>query len=313
MPRLPGALARVVKTWFGRLAAMLVVGALCLAPVAPSAGAEPRGILVVAAENFYANVTAQIAGDHVRLTSILSDPNVDPHEYETNSTDAQSIANARLVIQNGLGYDDFIDHLAKASPNKNRTIIVVAQLTGHKQGDNPHLWYQPGTMPEVARAVSGYLAGIDPANARFYHERTGLFIQSLRPLNDKVASLRRRFRHAPVACTEPVFGYMAEAIGLDVQTPEEFQKAIEEGEDPPARAIATMEDQLRAHKVKVLIYNLQTVTPITTRIQQLAKQAGVPIIGVSETLPPGKSYQEWMVSQLSALDTALTTGKPPAR
>jgi len=293
-----------------RLSAALMIAAVLLAPALQSATAAARApILVVAAENFYADVVGQIAGDHVRLVSILSDPNVDPHEYETNSTDAVSIAKARLVIQSGIGYDDFIDHLVKASPNPDRTVIVVARLTGHKLGDNQHLWYQPETMPKVAGAVRDYLSGIDPANARSYRDRTMLFVNSLRPLDEKIASLKARYRGAPVGFTEPVFGYMAEAIGLNVLTPWDFQKAIEDGEDPPARAIATVEDQLRTHKVKVLLYNVQTVTPITTRIQQWAKQAGVPIVGVSETEPSGKSYQQWMLSQLDELDKALASQK----
>jgi zinc/manganese transport system substrate-binding protein len=292
-----------------RLCAVLVIATLCLAPAVGPATAAPSPILVVAAENFYADVIGQLAGNHVRLISILSDPNADPHEYESNSTDAASVANARLIVQSGIGYDDFIDHLVKASPNPNRTIIVVAKLVGAKRGDNMHLWYRPGTMPVVAKAVVDYLSGIDPTNARSYHDWLGLFLQSMRTLDEKVAYMKAHYTGAPVAFTEPVFGYMAEAIGLDVLTPEEFQKAIEDGEDPSARSIAIQEDLFRTHKVKVLLYNLQTVTPITTRIQQLAKQAGVPIVGVSETLPPGKSYQQWMLSQLDELDKVLSTGK----
>lgn len=285
-----------------------LIAALCLVPAMSAPAASPGPIVVVAAENFYGDVVEQIAGEHARVTSVLSDPNVDPHEYETNSTDAAAVANARLVIQNGIGYDDFVDRLMKASPNPSRRLLVVANLMGHKRGDNPHLWYDPATMPKVAQAVTEALAKIDPTNARAYRGRLAVFLSSLRPLNRKIASLKARRAGAPVAFTEPVFGYMGRAIGLKILTPLAFQKAIEEGEEPPAGAIATMEDQLRGHNVKVLIYNVQTVTPITTRMQKLAKQLGIPVVGVSETEPPRKTYQQWMLAQLEQVDAALGVG-----
>jgi zinc/manganese transport system substrate-binding protein len=284
---------------------VLVSGAPAAVPRGPSAAAAPARLKVVAAENFYGDIVGQLAGDHVSITNILSDPTVDPHEYETNAWDAAAVANARLVIQNGLGYDTFIDHLVAASPNPQRKLIVVADLTGHHSGDNPHLWYDPATIPEVARAVVQYLTQVDPEGASSYWDRYRAFQVTLRPLAEKVAALRARYAGAPVAVTEPVFNYMAQAIGLDVLTPEAFQKAIEDGEDPPAAAVARMQDQLRSHRVRVLLYNTQAVSPITTRVQQLATQAGVPVVGVSETEPPGKSYQQWMLGQLDALAAAL--------
>jgi zinc/manganese transport system substrate-binding protein len=286
---------------------VLMIAALCLAPVVQAPAAPVIG--VVAAENFYGDVVQQIAGNHVKVTSILSDPNVDPHEYETNSADAIAVANARLVIQSGIGYDSFIDHLVKASPNPRRTLVVVAALTGHRDGDNPHLWYQPATMPKVARVLTAVLIKIDPADAAYYRDGEARFLSSLEPLTRKIAAIKTRYGGAPVAYTEPVFGYMGEALGLHVLTSEAFQKAVEDGNDPPAAAIASMETDLRAHRVKVLLYNVQTVTPITTRIQRLAKQSGISVVGVSETEPPGKTYQQWMLSQLDALEQALASGK----
>jgi len=289
--------------------AAAVTGLVCLL-LAPSASAAPPSrIVVVAAENFYADIVGQIAGDHVKLTSILSDPNVDPHEYETNARDAAAVANARLVIQNGLGYDTFIDRLIAASPNPSRRLIVAGSLTGHKPGDNPHIWYDPATMPKVAQAVVEFLTQIDPGSAASYHDRYRVFQASLRPLTQKIATLKAQYAGMPVAVTEPVFNYMAQTIGLNVLTPMAFQKAIEEGQDPPVAAVAQMEDQLRKRQVRVLLYNTQTISPITMRMQQLAKQAGIPVVGVSETEPPGKSYQQWMLGQLEALDGALGLGK----
>lgn len=287
----------------------VIVGLACLVPASSVPAAPPARIGVVAAENFYADIVGQIAGDRVRLTSILSDPNVDPHEYETNARDAAAVANARLVIQNGLGYDTFIDRLIAASPNPQRTLIVVASLTGYKRGDNPHLWYDPATIPRLAQWVAEFLARIDPGSAAVYHDRHRVFQVSLQPLTQKIAALQARYAGVPVAVTEPVFTYMAQATGLRILTPMAFQKAIEEGQDPPASAVAQMEDHLRKRQVKVLLYNTQTVSPITARIRQLAKQAGVPIAGVSETLPPRKTFQQWMLGQLDELDAALGQGK----
>jgi zinc/manganese transport system substrate-binding protein len=291
------------------------VAGLAAAPVfglsrlgARTASAAPARIAIVAAENFYADVVGQIAGDHAILTSIISDPNADPHEYETNSRDVAAIARARLVIVNGIGYDGFMTKLLRASPNPAREVIVVASLAGRKDGDNKHLWYDPDTMLRLARAVTDVLARIDPDDARSYRDWLRLFETSYKPFTDKVASLRGKIAGTPVAVTEPVFNYMAEALGLRVLTPEEFQRAIEEGEDPPARAMAEMEDQLRARKVKVLMYNTQTVTPITEKIKRDAKRFGVPVVGVSETLPArATNYQRWMIAQLDALEQALGT------
>lgn len=266
----------------------------------------PARISIVAAENFYADVIGQIAGDNAVLTSIISDPNADPHEYETISRDVAAIARARLIVVNGIGYDSFMTKLLRASPNPAREVIVVASLVGRKDGDNKHLWYDPPTMLRFARTVTRTLVRIDPDDAGSYRDGLMQFETSYRPFTGKVGALRSKIAGTPIAVTEPVFNYMADALGLRVLTPEAFQRAVEEGEDPPARAIAQMEDQLHGHEAKVLIYNAQTVTPITEKIKRDAKQFGVPIVGVSETLPSGGlNYQRWMRTQLDALEQAL--------
>ncbi len=279
------------------------------APHAARAVPAASLVVIVAAENFYGDIVGQIGGDHVAVTSIIIDPNVDPHEYETNAKDAAAVANARLIIQNGLGYDAFLDRLMKASPNPHRKLIVVAELTGHTKGDNVHLWYDPSTIPNLAQAIFEALVQIDSANTTSYRNRYRAFQASLPALTQAIAGLKGQYAGTPVAATEPVFGYMAQAVGLNVITPTAFQKAIEEGEDPPAAAIAQMEDHLKKRQVKLLLYNTQTASPITKRVQQLAKQAGVPVVGVSETLPPGKSFQQWMLSQLEQIRLALSQGK----
>jgi zinc/manganese transport system substrate-binding protein len=292
------------------LGMVVVVGlGLLGAPRAAPAASGGSRIIVVAAENFYGDIVGQIGGDHVAVTNIITDPNVDPHEYITNARDGAAVANARLVIQNGIGYDDFMNHLIAASPNPQRKVIVVAELTGHKKGDNLHLWYDPPTVPKVAQAVLEALIQIDPGNATSFRNWYRAFQASLLPLNQAIASIKAQYGGTPVAFTEPVFGYMAAALGLNVLTPIEFQKAMEEGEDPPASALAKMEDQLKRHEVKILLYNTQTVSPITNRVRELAKRVGIPVVGVSETAPPGKTFQQWMLSQLEALRAALAQGK----
>lgn len=293
---------------FRCLAVVVAALGLVLNPAHPAGGANAR-VSVVAAENFYGDIVGQLGGDHVAITNIISDPNVDPHEYVTSTKDAAAVAQAQLVVQNGIGYDDFLQRLMAASPNPARRLIVVAQLTGHKKGDNMHLWYDLATAPKVAAAVLDVLVQDDPADATSFRAWYRAFLASLPPLSQTVAAMKAQYAGAPVAFTEPVFGYMAEALGLKVLTSEAFQKAIEEGEDPPASALAQMDDQLKKHEVKVLIYNVQTVSPITTRVQELAKRVGVPVVGVSETEPPGNSYQQWMQSQLDALRAALAGGR----
>jgi zinc/manganese transport system substrate-binding protein len=286
---------------------MLALGALMVlvVPIAPGIAAAPARIVVVAAENFYGDIVGQIGGDHVAVTSIIVDPSVDPHEYEVSAKDGAAVANARLIIQNGLGYDSFMARLMKASPRQDRKLIVVGSLMGRKDGDNPHVWYDPATMPRLAQVVADALVELDPAHAASYRGWLGAFMVSMKRLNDEVARLKSRYAGTPVGATEPVFGYMADALGLNVLTPHAFQKAIEEGEEPPPAAVAQMEDQLRNHQVKVLLYNMQTVTPITTKVRERAKQLGIPLVGVTETEPPGKIYQQWMLGQLARLDTAL--------
>ncbi len=297
-----------LAAWIVALTGMLGTGMLAAPQPARAVPAAAR-VVVVAAENFYGDIVGQIGGDHVAVTSIINDPNVDPHEYETRAKDAAAVADAGLVIQNGLGYDAFMDKLLAASPNPKRKLIVVSELTGHKKGENVHIWYDPPTSPKLAQAILEALVRSDPGNATAYRNRYRAFESSLPAVTRAIAAMRGQYAGTPVAATEPVFGYMAQAIGLNVITPIAFQRAIEEGEDPPAAAIAQMEEHLKKRQVKMLIYNVQTVSPITTRVRQVAKQSGVPVVPVSETLPAGKSFQQWVLSELEQIRQALGSAK----
>jgi zinc/manganese transport system substrate-binding protein len=265
----------------------------------------PKLIPVVAAENFYGNLVQQLGGDLVSVVSIMSDPNVDPHEYESNVQDAVAVSNAQLVIENGNDYDTWMDKLLSASPNPNRGVLVAASIAAHKLPDNPHVWYGLDNIQNIAQAITAALEKIDSADRAAFEANLAAFQQSLLPIQQKINNLKSRYAGTPVGLTETIYLYQTGPVGLIVLTPFEFEKAIAEGNDPPADSVVTANDQITKHQVKVLIYNEQTVTPVTTNLQDEAKKANIPIVPVTETMPPGKSYQQWMLDQLNSLQQAL--------
>jgi len=270
--------------------------------VATSAMAET--IKVVAAENVYGDIASQIGGGHVTVTSILSNPNQDPHEFEASASTARAIADARLVVYNGADYDPWVAKLLAASKSSSREAIEVAELLHKKSGDNPHLWYHPAAADALASALATQLARADSAHREHYASRLGSFESSMRTLNDKIAALRKKYGGTPVTATEPLFDYMAEALGLEMRNGG-FQLAVMNGTEPSAGAIAAFERDLRTKAVKVLLYNTQTTQTLAERMRSIAIAAGVPVVPITETEPAGRRYQEWMLSQLEALDRAL--------
>jgi zinc/manganese transport system substrate-binding protein len=267
------------------------------------AGADAR-LKVVAAENFYGDIARQIGGDYVEVASILSSPDQDPHLFETTPSIIREVSAAHVVVLNGADYDPWISQLVRAAPRAERTIIVAAQLLNKKQGDNPHLWYEPGTMPAVARALAEAFAKDDPAHAAHYSSRLRAFSTSIARLNEKIDEIRTKYAGVSVTATEPVFGYMASALGLQIRN-EGFQLAAMNDTEPSARQIAAFERDLREHKAKVLLYNKQTSTKMTQRMLDIARNSHVPVVGVTETQPIGLSYQDWMLKQLDDLEQAL--------
>jgi zinc/manganese transport system substrate-binding protein len=273
--------------------------------ISSAASAQSSRVPVVAAENFYGDVIRQLGGDHVQVTSILSNPDQDPHLFEASPKTARALQHAALVVYNGADYDPWMDKLLAASANHDkRTVIVAAQLVGKKAGDNPHLWYDPATMPAVAKAVSAYLADADPSHKSDYDARLTKFLDSLKPIDTAVAQLKSHYKGVPVTATEPVFGYMADAIGFDMRN-QRFQLAAMNETEPSAADIAAFEKDLRERRVHVLIYNSQATEALTRRMLALAKDSHLPTISVTETLPAGKTFQQWQISQLQSLAGAL--------
>jgi zinc/manganese transport system substrate-binding protein len=290
--------------------ALLLAGVVaCSGPPAPtsSPAADPlaAAVKVVAAENFYGDVIKQLGGVHVQVTSILSDPNVDPHEYESNVQDSIAVSQANLVVENGLDYDSWMDKLLSASPNANRVVLVAGRIAPHPLPDNPHVWYGIDNMPAIARSIADALTKIDPQDGAEFSKYLAAFNASLSAIDQKLAGLNKKYAKTPVGLTETIFLYQTQPIGLNVLTPFEFEKAIAEGNDPPANTVAIVSDQVNKKQIKVLIYNNQTITPITTNLQNAAKKLNIPNVSVSETLPAGKSYQTWMLDQLNSLDQSL--------
>ncbi len=288
--------------------AVLALGLVWLA-AAPAARADAGMVRLVAAENFYGAIAHRIGGLQVAVTSILNNPSQDPHLFEASPAVARQVADARIVILNGAGYDPWMDKLLKASPRPDRVVIDVAALTGHKAGGNPHLWYDPATMPKVAQALAAALSKADPDHAPDYADRLKDTLASLARVDKRVAELRGKFKGAAVTATEPVFGYMAAAAGLTMRN-EAFQTAMMNDTEPSARDLAAFENDLKQHRVRALIYNKQVSEKLTERLIAIAKKAKVSVVPVTETMPEGVSFTDWMLGELDALDKALTG--PPA-
>jgi zinc/manganese transport system substrate-binding protein len=285
------------------IAAIGLAAALALSAI-PSARAADGKIAVVAAENFYGDIARQIGGDQVEVASIMSNPDQDPHLFETTPGIVRQIADARVVIFNGADYDPWMEKLLAAAPRPGRVVINAANLVRVKAGENPHIWYDPNTMPAVAKALAAALSTADPAHKTDYEARLATFTASLKPLNDKLAAIRGKYAGASVTASEPVFGYMAGALKLKMRN-EHFQLAIMNDTEPSARDVAAFEQDLKTHKVRVLFYNKQASSKVVQHLVALAQQAKVPVVGITETAPPGMSFQDWMLNQLNDTEKAL--------
>ena len=280
---------------------------LALAACSSSSPSTSAKIVAVGAENEYANVIAQIGGTYVDATAVDSNPNTDPHTFEASAEVSQVVSSAELVVQNGLGYDSYMDHIEAATPSPSRKVIVVQHLLG--LGDstpNPHLWYDPNTMPQVARAVAADLSRLAPAHAAAFSANLASFDASLHTWYQAIASAKASYGGTPVATTEPVADYLLQAMGLQNLTPFVFQADVMNGVDPSAQDVATERGLFTGDKVKVFVYNEQVTDSLTQSLASLSANQGIPVVGVYETMPtPGYDYQTWMVAEVRSIVKAL--------
>jgi zinc/manganese transport system substrate-binding protein len=284
-------------------------------PGAAASNTESGVINAVGAENEYANVLSQIGGRYVHVSSILNNPNTDPHTFEASTSVAEEVSHAELIVQNGVGYDGFMNDIESASPNPGRKVIVAQHVLGLPDSTpNPHLWYSPKTMPAVAKVMAEDLSALDPGHEAYFQARLQAFDRSLMPWLNAIAAFKAKYSGTPVATTEPVADYLLTAMGMKNLTPFVFQADIMNGVDPAPEDITLEKGFFTKHAVKVFCYNQQVVDSLTTSIRQTAQAAGVPVVGVYETMPtPGFSYQSWMVAEVAAIRVAVVHGTSTER
>jgi zinc/manganese transport system substrate-binding protein len=290
-------------TCFVALTALLAVG-----PIASADAATSGTIKVIGVENEYADVVSQIGGKFVAVQAMLTDPNTDPHSFEASPSVAKQIAAAQLIVENGVGYDAWADKIMSATPRPNRKVINVQKLLGLPDDTpNPHLWYDPKTMPAVAKAVADALAGLDPSQAALFHANADKFVASLKPWDDAIAAFKAKYADTPVATTEPVSDYLLQTMGFKLMTPFSLEKANMDGTDPSPQDVTTQNELFTGAKVKVFAYNQQVTGALTKTFLEASKKAGIPVVGVYETMPtPGYNYQSWMLAEVAALEKAVT-------
>jgi zinc/manganese transport system substrate-binding protein len=298
------------------LATFTAAGAVALAASACATTAPGRAsysasggkITVVAAENFWGSIAAQLGGSKVAETSIITNPQTDPHSYEATAADARTIAGAQLFVQNGIGYDSsWAPGLVSANPNSARTVLTVGDVLGLKDGDNPHQWYSHASLYKVIDTITADYKKIDPADASYFDQQKTTFEAStLAEYNQLETTIKAKYAGTPIGASESIVSPLADSVGLDMLTPYSFLKDISEGTDPTSADKATIDQQLRNKQIKVYVYNSQNSTPDIQAQVKLAQQEGIPVTTVTETLSPaGDSFQEWMISELQGLESAL--------
>ena len=296
------------------VASLVVAVALVLSSCSLTSGAadafggspSARVVRVVAAENFWGSIAAQIGGDHARVVSIITDPNTDPHAYEPTAGDARTLAASQLVVENGIGYDPWVGKLLAADQG-GQTVLDVGDVVGVADGGNPHRWYDPADVREVIDAVVADLQRLDPTDAAYFAgRRTAFETVALGPYDSLVASVRARYAGTPVGASESIFAMLAPALGLDLVTPPTFLRAVSEGTDVSAGDKETIDDQINHHLIRIYVYNSQNVTPDVQAQLAEVKAAHIPYTTITETLQPaGSTYQAWQVRQLRGIQAAL--------
>lgn len=296
------------RRWQSSLRAALVSWVALVAGCAPAA--RHGTPVAIGVESQYANVLSQVGSPYIRVRAIENNPDIDPHAFEASPAVAREVTQAGLVVANGLGYDAWVQRLIAAVPDSNRRVIVVSELLGLAPDTlNPHLWYNPRTMPAVARAAARAFAAMDPAHTAYFAANARRFDESLAPWRAQIAAFRKTYGGTPVAVTEPVANALLRAAGCRILTPIGLQLALMNGTDPAPQDVATEQTLLRKRAVKVLVYNRQVTDPLTASFLQLARVEHIPVVGVYETMPgPGYDYQSWMLAELAALRAAVARG-----
>ncbi|HEU5369165.1 MAG TPA: zinc ABC transporter substrate-binding protein [Ktedonobacterales bacterium] len=297
-----------IYAWSGgmlALTALLVMVAGCgIATVGGDSGGK---VQVVAAENFWGSIAAQLGGNRVNVTSLIINPNTDPHSYEATAADARTVAGASYVIFNGAGYDPWVRQLLDANPVSGRGELEIGAFLGKQDGDNPHFWYNPDDVTRVVNRITSDLKRLDAADAAYFDEQNQQFLtMGLQQYRDLINTIKQKYQGTPVGSTENIFAYLAPALGLNLISPPGFMRAISEGTEPTAADKATFDQQIAQKQIKVLVYNKQNATPDTDALTAKARQAGIPIVAITETLDPGTTtFQAWQSAQLQALEQAL--------
>jgi zinc/manganese transport system substrate-binding protein len=279
----------------------------CSSGATPGGGGKPQ---VIAAENVWGSVAAQLAGDRIQVTSIITNPNADPHDYEPTTADARAVASARFVIVNGIGYDPWAQRLIDANPSDGRDVLNVGTLAGVPVGGNPHQWYSPPVVEQVIGAITAEYRRLEPEDSAYFdHQHAQFESTGLAAYHSLISEIRARYAGTPVGASESIFEGMASALGLNLITPTSFLSAVSEGTEPTAADKATIDQQIASYEIKVYVYNSQNATPDIQRQIDQAKAAGIPITTITETLvPEGTTFQDWQVHELRALEAALHEG-----
>lgn len=297
---------RGIRRWFGLAASIgLLAGCASISPAGTAAGT----ITAVGAESQYANVVGQIGGRYVNVHAVMSNPNIDPHSFEASASVARLVGAAGLVVQNGLGYDAFMNDIESGAPNPSRRIIDVQRLLRLPNSTrNPHLWYEPSVMPLVAKAIASALSALAPAHASYFGQRLAAFDLSLQPWFREIAAVKSRFPNAKVATTEPIADYLLTAVGANDASPWVFQADIMNGIDPSPQAVSLERGLLVDRKVKAFVYNRQVTDSLTQSLLALAKAHRIATVSMYETMPAGYDYQSWMLAETRSLARAFATG-----
>jgi len=286
---------------------LVAIAAVAGALGATVGAATQGGIQIVAAENFWGSIAAQLGGKHVHVTSVITSPATDPHDYEPTAADARTIAGAQMVVENGVGYDPWAQKLIDANPVHGRIVLNVGGLVGGKPGGNPHRWYSPADVQQVIGAIVRDYSKLDSKNSRYFQQQRAAFeTRGLAQYKQLIATIKRKYTGVPVGASESIFALLSPALGLKLLTPPSFLRAISEGAEPSAADKTTVDSQIAHRKIKVWVFNSQNSTPDVKRLTDAARKKGIPVTTITETLTPASAtFQQWQAEQLRTLAAAL--------